>query len=63
MHGNDLTHLILDYWKVFGLERRVAIEVVIETMLNCRTNCSLDVGPEALHRLCQKCAKSCLINS
>ena len=50
---DDLAHLLLDRRKVFGRERLVAEEVVIEAVLDHRADGDLGARPERLHGLGQ----------
>ena len=49
--GDDLAHLGFDRGQVFGRERLVAREVVIEAVLDHRADGDLGAGIELLHRL------------
>ncbi len=50
---DDLAHLLLDRGEVLGRERRVAEEVVIEAVVDHRTDGDLRAGPQALDRFGQ----------
>ena len=50
---NDLAHLRLDLREVLGRERRLAEEVVVESVLDHRADGHLRVRPERLHGLGQ----------
>jgi hypothetical protein len=46
---DDLAHLLLDHRQVFGGERLVALEIVIETVLDHRADGDLRARPQLLH--------------
>ena len=48
---DDLAHLLLDHRQVFRRERRVAVEVVEEAVVDHRADGDLRAGPQRLHRL------------
>ena len=50
---DDLAHLLLDRVEIFRRERLVAEEVVIEAVLDHRTDRHLRAGPQRLHRFGQ----------
>ena len=48
---DDLAHALLDCREVLGGERLGAVEVVIEAVLDHRSDGDLGIGPERLHRV------------
>ncbi len=48
---DDLAHLLFDHRQVFRRERRVAVEVVEEAVVDHRADGDLGAGPQRLHRL------------
>ncbi len=48
---DDLAHARLDLREVVRRERLVALEIVIEAVFDCGTECNLRAGIELLHRL------------
>ena len=50
---DDLAHALLDRREILGRERRVAKEIVIETVLDHRADGDLRTRPQRLHRLRQ----------
>src|SRR6516165_2019727 len=48
---DDLAHLLFNGREIFRRERRVAEEIVIEAIVDHRTNRDLGAGPQSLHGL------------
>ena len=47
---DDLTHLLFDNRQIFGCERLVAEEIVVEAVFDDRPDRDLRAGPQGLHR-------------
>ena len=60
--GLDLPHFLFDFFQIFGRKSLRALEVVIETVLDRRTNAQLGFGKQFEHRRRQQMRRRMAIN-
>ena len=51
--GNYLCNFLFNLRKIFGAERNIRVKVVVEAVIDRRSDCKLDFRPKAFHGLCK----------